>query len=526
MQYTKPDPLTLVRVLKGYSGLTPGYSWLKGTLVPLAARGGIEGLVVRLKVFARCLCRAKTNAVPRLFSVVHGGIRGLDERVRVTGVRRIDRDADAGPDVDALLPGAELERCSKGGNDFPGDHYRLLAPGVGQDQSEFIPPDAGDRVRFPYLATDPGGNGFQELVAGVVSQGVVHRLELVQVEIQQRELAGVAFGEADRLLQPVVEQQAVRQAGEAVVMRYALDALLRQLMLRNVGGHREPAHHFAFLSHMRQKLDLEIAGFTGLRRVGALVMNRMSLQHLHKIALDFPVHRVAQDVAYVLADKVLDGKAIKLGKCLACKMTTPVLIPVRGHCGNVGGEQAQLVCRFTQGTLRPHALGNVGTDPAGALARARGIEYRISTDRDIAFGTVGTEARELEIAKRLVRIAHRPMRLPTRLIRRQIRDVPDALAKLRAALEHRSDARPAVGRHAFGKPMFPVALPVEVRRHCRKAAKARLAHAQPAPQLVDLASNDGENRQESCKQQPAHPFFLHVIDCLGPQMHQQVDNET
>src|ERR1035437_6756319 len=98
------------------------------------------------------LRRAKTKAASRLLGAIHGGIRRLDQRVRVPGVCRIERDSDAGPDVDALLLTAELERRSKSSNDFLGDSFRLLAPGdVGQDHGEFIAPDAGHRVGFAYL---------------------------------------------------------------------------------------------------------------------------------------------------------------------------------------------------------------------------------------------------------------------------------------------------------------------------------------------------------------------------------------
>src|SRR5450759_4513033 len=251
------------------------------------------------------LRRAKTKAASRLLGAVHGGIRRLDQRVRVPGVCRIERDADAGPDVDALLLTAELERRRKRGNDFPGDGFRVLAPGdVGQDQGEFIAPDAGHRVGFAYLVPDPRGNGLQEFVAGGVPQGVVHRLELVQVEVQQRELARAAFGKTDRLTEPVVEQQPVRQAGEAVVMRNTLDALLRQLVFRNVGRHHKTAQDLPLVSDLRQKLDLDVAGFTILELAGSFVSDRMSLQHLHKMAFDLAVHLLPQDLPHVLADNV------------------------------------------------------------------------------------------------------------------------------------------------------------------------------------------------------------------------------
>src|SRR5476649_2940563 len=87
------------------------------------------------------LRRAESDGAAYLLGAVHGGIRRLDERVRVLAVRRIDRDSDADPDADALAPAAEAERHGQRDNDFPGDGFRLPAPGdVGQDHGEFIAP--------------------------------------------------------------------------------------------------------------------------------------------------------------------------------------------------------------------------------------------------------------------------------------------------------------------------------------------------------------------------------------------------
>src|SRR5450759_3348050 len=307
------------------------------------------------------LRRAKTKAASRRLGAVHGGIRRLDQRVRVPGVCRIERDADAGPDIDALLLTAELERRRKRSNDFPGDGFGVLAPGdVGQDQGEFIAPDAGHRVGFAYLVPDPRGNGLQEFVAGGVPQGVVHRLELVQVEVQQRELARAAFGKTDRLTEPVVEQQPVRQAGEAVVMRNTLDALFHQLVFGNVGRHRKTAQGLPTLPDMRQKLDLEVAGLAVCKLARPMVSHRMSLQHLRKMAFDLPVRLLPDHLLQVLAENVLDGKTEKLGKYLVSEAATQVLIPRDGHGRNVVDKQAQLRCAFAQGFFRLLARSDVG----------------------------------------------------------------------------------------------------------------------------------------------------------------------
>ena len=147
------------------------------------------------------LSRAKPKIAPSLLSAIHCGIGRLDQYIRVIAVAWIDRDADADPYVNALLLAAELKRRSKSGNYFPGNGFGLPAPrNVGQDHGEFIAADTGYGVGFTYLATNSHGDSLQEFVAGGVPKGIVHRLELVQVEVQQRELARIAFGKTYRLI--------------------------------------------------------------------------------------------------------------------------------------------------------------------------------------------------------------------------------------------------------------------------------------------------------------------------------------
>ena len=68
-------------------------------------------------------------------------------------------------------------------------------------------------------AGQPCRNAGQHLVAHVVAQAVVDGLEAVQVEKQHGHQLPGALRVRDRLLQPVLQQIAVRQGGECVVVR-------------------------------------------------------------------------------------------------------------------------------------------------------------------------------------------------------------------------------------------------------------------------------------------------------------------
>ena len=67
----------------------------------------------------------------------------------------------------------------------------------------------------------------EQPVADVVAEGVVHELEPVDVEEQHRDVATVRGRVEQRLLEPLEELPAVRQAGERVVVRLELELLLR-----------------------------------------------------------------------------------------------------------------------------------------------------------------------------------------------------------------------------------------------------------------------------------------------------------
>jgi len=60
-----------------------------------------------------------------------------------------------------------------------------------------------------------------------VPEGVVHGLEAVEVEKEQREVVRLAPRLSDRMTQAVVEQAAVGQAGQVIVMREIAERFVR-----------------------------------------------------------------------------------------------------------------------------------------------------------------------------------------------------------------------------------------------------------------------------------------------------------
>ena len=74
----------------------------------------------------------------------------------------------------------------------------------------------------------------QHLVAEVVSPAVVDPLEVVEVDVEQPGRVPLGVTELDRVFEPLVEEGAVRQAGQRVVQGELPQLLLRLPLARDV----------------------------------------------------------------------------------------------------------------------------------------------------------------------------------------------------------------------------------------------------------------------------------------------------
>ena len=74
-----------------------------------------------------------------------------------------------------------------------------------------------------------------------MAQRIVDALEFVEVEKEDRKSSSVLPIARQRLLDPLLEQVAVRQSGKGVEMRQLLDPSLGVLAIRDVLVGRDPA---------------------------------------------------------------------------------------------------------------------------------------------------------------------------------------------------------------------------------------------------------------------------------------------
>ena len=95
------------------------------------------------------------------------------------------------------------------------------------DDRKLVAAESRQSVAVAHAGPQPLRHRHQEPVAGEVAKAVIDGLEVVQIEVVQRDHLALPLPAAQRLIQPVIVQPAVRQIGEGIVMRQVPDAVAR-----------------------------------------------------------------------------------------------------------------------------------------------------------------------------------------------------------------------------------------------------------------------------------------------------------
>ena len=115
----------------------------------------------------------------------------------------------------------------------------------GADEDELIAAEAGHGVGGAHHGRQSARDFLQKLIAGAVPQGIVDELEAVKIANQQRKRALVAVRMRDGLLQPIVQQDAIRQARQGIV-----GGQMPQLLIRRLQSARARRDHLFEAQHM------------------------------------------------------------------------------------------------------------------------------------------------------------------------------------------------------------------------------------------------------------------------------------
>ncbi len=174
------------------------------------------------------------TATPRGLGLVHGDVRVAQHRGgRVLLAQHGDADAGGGDDG----PVPQAQGCGQGLKDPGGDGLGLVGgvPRGLQQHGELVPAEPGDGVTGPHQVDQAGGHLAQQLVAGVVSEAVVDRLEAVEVQVEHDRRGCAPPPPPHGVVEPFAEEHPVGEPGQRVVQRLSGQLLLRLL----AGGHVE-----------------------------------------------------------------------------------------------------------------------------------------------------------------------------------------------------------------------------------------------------------------------------------------------
>jgi len=121
------------------------------------------------------------------------------------------------------------------------DRGVVLFPDIRQDDGELVAAEARDRVALACARLEPARYLAQQQVARVVPARVVDLFEAVQVNEQQGQRQVVPARVRECLPQAVVEQRAVRQVRQGVVVGQVAEAVVDALPLDGIAqGAHEP----------------------------------------------------------------------------------------------------------------------------------------------------------------------------------------------------------------------------------------------------------------------------------------------
>jgi len=102
------------------------------------------------------------------------------------------------------------------------------------NDGEFIASEPRHGIRAAHFAEQAIGNGLKQSIADSVTESVIDVLEMIDVETMDGDRRAVARRSSQGLLQPVMKERAVGQAGQRVVMCEIVEFCLGLLTFRDV----------------------------------------------------------------------------------------------------------------------------------------------------------------------------------------------------------------------------------------------------------------------------------------------------
>jgi len=179
----------------------------------------------------------------------HGHVGKTEQCRRFQAVFRIHGDADAGAHVQRVR--IDIDRCLEQVEQLLRHIRRVFALfDMQQGHDELAVVDARQDVRVAQGATEQLADGDHQLVAHFMAQGVADGTDAADVDDHQRAMRALPLRFGQALVDQLVQQAAVGQARQAVVVGHALHARFRILVHRDIGKQGKHMADFAeFVAH-------------------------------------------------------------------------------------------------------------------------------------------------------------------------------------------------------------------------------------------------------------------------------------
>jgi len=147
-------------------------------------------------------------------ALIQGAVRTADQlgHLLVLPLGDADRDRHGPPMRERLGRLVRRQRFAES----LADVERAVLVGAGQDDQELLAAPAADRVLGPERPVEDLRGVDEHGVTNAVTEPVVDRLEVVEVDDEKREGQIVAARGAERIVQVLLDRAAVAQAGERI----------------------------------------------------------------------------------------------------------------------------------------------------------------------------------------------------------------------------------------------------------------------------------------------------------------------
>jgi hypothetical protein len=201
---------------------------------------------------------------PFFLGAMHGNAGGLEQRIDVE-LTGIHGNADAGGHEQ--LSAFDHDGVGKRGVDLVDDGNDLLDIGdVFENDREFVAAETGNAVDLAQRSPQQSGDGLQEQVPCGVTQRVVDFLERIEIEKHHREHSSIALAPRRSTQQLVLQQIAIGQPGQRVVMRQIDEPFLGFLAFRDVANVADKHRHGLRRDRRYRQLDRKFFAIGAQRR--------------------------------------------------------------------------------------------------------------------------------------------------------------------------------------------------------------------------------------------------------------------